>query len=67
MLELKQDVMDLPLCTVLFTMHHISGIQGAHQESYAHMIYALEAMAPTMFIWVEALIVTFKAHLTKCQ
>ena len=31
------------------------------------MIYSLEAMAPTVFNWAEALLVTFKEHLTMCR
>ena len=46
-----KEVVDDPLRTVLFTMHRLVGSQGAHQDSRAHMIYAIEAMAPTIFNW----------------
>ena len=62
-----KDVMDLPRHTVLFTMQCILGSQGAYQASHAHILYALEAMAPTIFNWVEALLVTLKEHQNKCQ
>ena len=38
-----------PLRTVLFTMQRVVGRQGVHQASRAHMLYATEAMAPTIF------------------
>ena len=44
-----KEVMDLPLRIVLFTMQRLSRSQGAHQDSQSHMLYALEAMAPTVF------------------
>ena len=31
------------------------------------MLYALEAMAPTVFNWAEALLPIFKDQLTKCR
>ena len=43
-----KEVMDLPPWTVLFTMQWVVGRQGDHQASHAHMIYALEAMVPTI-------------------
>ena len=60
-------VMDEPLRTVLFTMQRVVGSQGVHQASRAHMLYAIEAMAPTVFNWEEALLPIFKDQLTKCR
>ena len=62
-----KEVMDLPLWTILFTMQRVSRSQGAHQDSQAHMLYALEAMEPIIFNWVEALLTMIKDQLTKCQ
>ena len=31
------------------------------------MLYAIEAMAPTVFNWAEALLLIFKDQLTKCR
>ena len=59
-------IVDLPLSTLLFTMQRLVGNQGPHQDSRAHMLYAIEAMAPTVFNWVEALLPVFKDQLTKC-
>ena len=59
--------MDGPLWTILFTMQRGAGIQGVHQDSRAHMIYAIEAMAPTVFNWAVSLLLIFKDQLTKCQ
>ena len=42
-------VTDRALRTILFTMQRVVGSQGVHQDSRAHMLYAIEAMAPTMF------------------
>ena len=42
-------VVDGPLHTVLFTMQRVAGSQGVHQASRPHMLYAIEAMAPTIF------------------
>ena len=42
-------VVDDAICTVLFTMERLEGIQGPHQESRVHMLFAIEAMAPTVF------------------
>ena len=52
---------------VLFTMQRVARSQGVHQASKAHMLYALEAMAPTVFNWAEALLPMFKDQLTKCR
>ena len=57
-------VVDLPLCTLLFTMQKLAGSQGPHQDSRAHMLYAIEAMAPTIFNWAEAFLPVFKYQLT---
>ena len=57
--------MDMPLRTVLFTMQRLVGSEGPHQESRAHVIYALEAIGPTFFNWEEALLPIFKDQLTK--
>ena len=59
-------VVDGPLWTMLFTMQRVVGIQGVHQASRAHMLYAIEAMAPTVFNWAEAMLSIFKDQLTKC-
>ena len=59
--------MDEPLRTVLFTMQRVAGSQGVHQDSRAHILYAIEAMAPTVFNWVEAMLLIFKDQLTKCR
>ena len=37
-----------------------------HQDSRAHMLYAIEAMEPMIFKWVEAMLPIFKDQLTKC-
>ena len=42
------------------------GSQGVNQGSITHMLYAIEAMAPAFFNWVEALLPIFKDQLTKC-
>ena len=38
-----------------------------YQASRAHMLYAIEAMAPMVFNWAEAMLPIFKDQLTKCQ
>ena len=35
--------------------------------SREHMLYAIEAMVPTVFNWAEALLPIFKDQLTKCR
>ena len=42
-------MMDNPLCVVIFTMHRLAGSQGPHQDSRAHILYPIEAMAPIVF------------------
>ena len=37
------------------------------EASREHMLYAIEAMAPTIFNWEEAMIPIFKDQLTKCR
>ena len=44
-----KEVIDDPLCTVLFIMQRLAGSQESHQYSRAHMLYAIEAMEPTIF------------------
>ena len=61
-----KEVMDLPLWTVLFTMQRVPGIQGAQQDFWEHMLYALEAMEATLFNWAEELLTVFKDQLMKC-
>ena len=58
---------DKALQIVFFTMQRVVGIQDVHQASRAHMMYAIEAMAPMVFNWVEALLPIFKDQLTKCR
>ena len=60
-------VVDNPLCTVLFIMQRLAGSQESHQYSRAHMLYAINAMEPTIYNWVEALLLVFKDQLTKCR
>ena len=60
-------VMDGPLWTVLFTMQRVARSQGVHQASRAHMLYAIEAMAPTVFNWEQAMLPIFKDQLNKFQ
>ena len=38
-----------------------------HHTSREHMLYAIEAMEPTMFNWAEAMLTIFKDQLTKCR
>ena len=64
---LIKEVRDFPLRTMLFTMQRVDGIQGPHQTSWAHILYALEAMVPKVFNQVEALLPVFKDQLIKCQ
>ena len=59
--------MDGPLRISLFIMQRVDGSQGVHQASRAHMMYAIEAMAPTVFNWVKSMLPTFKDQLTKCR
>ena len=61
-----KEVINFPLRTVFFTMQQVLGSQGVHQASSSHMLYALEAMAPTIYNWVKALLSVFKDQLTKC-
>ena len=42
-------VTDRDLWIVLFTMQRVVGRQGVHRASRGHMLYALEAIAPTVF------------------
>ena len=60
-------VTDGPLWAILFTMQRVVESQGVHQDSRAHMLYAMEAMAPMVFNWEEAMLPIFKDKLTKCR
>ena len=60
-------VTDSALRTILFTMQRVARIQVEHQASRAHMLYAIDAMAPTVFNWAEAMLPIFKDQLTKCR
>ena len=60
-------VVDDVVHIVLFVMQRLEGNQGAHQASMVHLLYAIEAMAPTVFNWAEALLLVFKDQLTKCR
>ena len=48
-------------------MQIVVGIQGVHQASIANILYAIEAVVPTVFNWEEALLLRFKDQLTKCR
>ena len=52
-------VTDRALRTILFTMQRVVGSQGVHQDSRAHMLYAIEAMSPMVFNWLEAMLPIF--------
>ena len=60
-------VTDRALRIVLFTMQRVVRSQGVHQDSKAHMLYAIEAMVPTVFNRMEAMLPIFKDQLNKCQ
>ena len=60
-------VMDGPLWIILFTMQRVARSQGVHRYSRAHMLYAIEAMEPTVFNWEEAMLPIFKDQLTKSR
>ena len=62
-----REMMDGPLWNILFTMQRVAKSQGVHQASRSHMLYAIEAMAPTVFNWAEALLPIFEDQLTKCR
>ena len=51
---------DGPLRTVLFTMQRVAESQGVHQDSRVHMLYAIEAMAPTVLNWAKSMLPIFK-------
>ena len=53
-------VVDLPLYTLIFTLQRLAGSQVPHQDSRENMLYAIEDMAPTFFIWAKALLPIFK-------
>ena len=42
-------VVDDALCTIIFTMQRLVGTQEPHQELRAHLLYAIDDMAPTVF------------------
>ena len=44
----------------------VAGIRAPHQYSLEHILYALECVAPTVYKWVEGLLVALKEKLTKC-
>ena len=48
-------------------MQKVVGSEEVHQASRAHILYTIEAMAPIVFNWVEALLPIFKDQLTKCR
>ena len=60
-------VTDGPLRIILFTMHRVFRSQGVHQDSREHMLYAIEALEPMVFNWVESMLPIFKDQLTKCR
>ena len=60
-------IVDQPLRIVAFTIEKVVGNRAAHQTTRAHMLYALERMAPTIFNWSEGISVSLKEHLTKCR
>ena len=44
-----REVIDKALWIILFTMQRVVRSQGVHQDSRAHMLYAIEGMAPMLF------------------
>ena len=60
-------VVDMPLRTIMFIIQMLARNQGPYQASWAHMLYALEAMEPMVFNLAEALLPVFKDQLTKCR
>ena len=45
-----------PLKTIAFTIEKVAGSMDAHQMTQAHMLYALECMAQTIFNWTKGML-----------
>ena len=48
-----------------FMIEKVAGSILTHKNTRAHMLYAVECMAPTIFNWSEGLLVILKDQLTK--
>ena len=62
-----QDVRDLPLRTILFTITKLVGTITLHVANRSYMQYALECLEPTFFNWSEVFLSQIKEQLNKAK
>lgn len=62
-----KDIVDLPLCTILFTITWVTSSIGPHLASKAHMYYTLECLNLIVFNWCTKLLVSLRHPLIKCR
>jgi hypothetical protein len=62
-----KDIIDHPLCMILFTITKLAGSTGPHLASKSQMVYAIECLEPRVFNWCGGLLVNLKDQITKCK
>lgn len=62
-----QHVIDIPLCTILYTVTHIAGSTSAHLASKSHVLTSIRATEGVVFDWCSGLLANLKDQLTHCR
>jgi len=60
-------VVNMPLCTIIFTIARTFGSTGSHHAMKAQMTYAIECTEPRVFNWCEGLLTNLRDQLTRCR
>jgi hypothetical protein len=60
-------VVDLTLCTMLFTITWAIGSTRPHLASRIQVDYAVMSLSPTVYNWCVVVLVNMKDQLTKCR
>ena len=62
-----QHVMDIPLCTILYTVTRIAGSTSTHLASKSQVMISIRATKGIVFDWCSGLLANLKDQLTHCR
>ena len=62
-----QHVIDIPLCTILYTMTRIVGTTSVHLDSKSQVLISIHAIEGIVFDWCSGHLANLKDQLTRCR
>jgi hypothetical protein len=62
-----QHVIDIPLCTILYTVTWIVGSTSTHLASKSQIMISIRATEGIVFYWCSGLLANLKDQLTHCR